>query len=60
MVTRIPMSRRGNHALRQELERLERQERPEIVRAIERAREHGDLKENAEYHAGPKGAAVSY
>jgi len=51
MVVRIPMSRTGNQKLREELSRLERFERAEVVRAIETAREHGDLKENAEYHA---------
>lgn len=51
MVDRIPMSIRGNQKLREELEHLERVERHAIVKAIEVAREHGDLKENAEYHA---------
>ncbi len=51
MVERIPISQTGNQNLRQELERLERVERIEVVKAIEVAREHGDLKENAEYHA---------
>lgn len=51
MVSRIPMSREGYHRLRKELDRLERVERPDVVRAIEVARAHGDLSENAEYHA---------
>ena len=51
MIERIPMSKRGNGKLRTELERLERVERVAVVRAIETARQHGDLKENAEYHA---------
>ncbi len=51
MVSRIPMSRRGYKQLREELERLEKRERPDVVRAIEIARQHGDLSENAEYHA---------
>ena len=51
MVERIPMSKKGNQKLRDELEQLERVERHEVVKAIEVAREHGDLKENAEYHA---------
>jgi transcription elongation factor GreA len=51
MIERIPMSVRGNQKLRDELEQLSRVERHEIVKAIEVAREHGDLKENAEYHA---------
>lgn len=51
MVQRIPMSKAGNKKLREELLRLERVERGEVVKSIETAREHGDLKENAEYHA---------
>ena len=51
MVSRIPMSRKGHLKLRDELERLEKKERPDVVRAIEVARAHGDLSENAEYHA---------
>lgn len=51
MVERIPMSKRGNEKLRDELKNLEKVERPTVVKAIETAREHGDLKENAEYHA---------
>ena len=51
MVERIPMSVTGNKQLREELERLERVERPDIIKAIEVARGHGDLSENAEYHA---------
>ena len=51
MVTRIPMSRTGQQKLRDELGRLERKDRLEVMKAIEVARGHGDLKENAEYHA---------
>ena len=51
MVERIPMSKNGHEKLKSELEQLERTERHEIVKAIEVARAHGDLKENAEYHA---------
>jgi transcription elongation factor GreA len=51
MVSRIPISRAGYQQLRNELDRLERVERPDVVRAIEIARQHGDLSENAEYHA---------
>lgn len=51
MIDRVPMSRHGNQRLRDELQHLEKVERFEVVKAIEVAREHGDLKENAEYHA---------
>ena len=51
MIERMPISRMGFARLRQELENLERRERHDVIRAIEVAREHGDLKENAEYHA---------
>ncbi|CAK8712717.1 MAG: transcription elongation factor GreA [Candidatus Electrothrix sp. AW2] len=51
MVDRIPMSKTGHIQLKNELEQLEKVERHEVVKAIEVARAHGDLKENAEYHA---------
>ena len=51
MVERIPMSRQGHEQLKEELDQLERVERHEVVKAIEIARAHGDLSENAEYHA---------
>ncbi|WP_339134062.1 MAG: transcription elongation factor GreA [Candidatus Electrothrix sp. GW3-4] len=51
MVERIPMSKTGHVQLKEELEQLEKVERHEVVKAIESARAHGDLKENAEYHA---------
>ena len=47
----VPMTVAGEIALRTELEHLKRVERPAIIQAIAEAREHGDLKENAEYHA---------
>ena len=46
-----PMTATGEKQLREELEQLKKVERPRIVQAIAEAREHGDLKENAEYHA---------
>lgn len=48
---RYPMTVEGAAALREELQRLKTVERPRISAAIADAREHGDLKENAEYHA---------
>jgi len=51
MVDRIPMSKTGNLRMRKELEQLQRVERIDVVKAIEVARAHGDLSENAEYHA---------
>ena len=50
-VNRVPMTVEGEVALRAELERLKTQDRPTVIAAIADAREHGDLKENAEYHA---------
>jgi transcription elongation factor GreA len=48
---RIPITRAGLERLKEELVRFERVERPANIRAIEEARGHGDLSENAEYHA---------
>ncbi len=48
---KIPFTRNGLESLRQELTHLQRVVRPENIRAIEEARRHGDLSENAEYHA---------
>jgi transcription elongation factor GreA len=50
-VQRTPMTRAGFERLRDELDRLKRVERPAIIKAIAEARAHGDLSENAEYHA---------
>jgi transcription elongation factor GreA len=48
---RYPMTPEGKTALEQELQQLKTVDRPRITQAIAEAREHGDLKENAEYHA---------
>jgi len=46
-----PLTRQGAERLREELNRLKKVERPSVIEAIAEARAHGDLKENAEYHA---------
>ncbi len=48
---RTPITKEGLEKLREELTRLERVERPSVIKAIAEARSHGDLSENAEYHA---------
>ena len=48
---KMPITKDGLVELQQELERLRTKERPAIIRAIAEARDHGDLSENAEYHA---------
>ena len=50
-MTQYPMTARGAALLREELNELKSVQRPKIIAAIAEAREHGDLKENAEYHA---------
>lgn len=51
MSKKVPMTKSGEEALRVELENLKTVQRPKVIQAIADAREHGDLKENAEYHA---------
>lgn len=50
-MSRQPMTKAGVDRLREELARLKKVDRPKIIAAIAEARAHGDLKENAEYHA---------
>jgi len=50
-MNKVPMTVRGAEMLREELKRLKSVDRPNVIKAIAEAREHGDLKENAEYHA---------
>ncbi|MEK6815464.1 MAG: transcription elongation factor GreA [Nitrospirota bacterium] len=51
MIKKIPMTKAGYEKLRSDLERLVKVERPKNIQAISEARAHGDLSENAEYHA---------
>ncbi len=48
---RVPITARGAEALRVELRKLKTDDRPNVIKAIAEARSHGDLSENAEYHA---------
>ena len=50
-MNRVPMTAKGAQRLRQQLDRLKSVERPKIIQALKEARAHGDLSENAEYHA---------
>ena len=51
MTAKVPITAKGAEKLREELSRLKTVDRPRIIQAIAEARAHGDLKENAEYHA---------
>ncbi|MEM7284152.1 MAG: transcription elongation factor GreA, partial [Pseudomonadota bacterium] len=48
---KVPLTLRGAELLKEELKRLKSKDRPAVINAISEARAHGDLKENAEYHA---------
>lgn len=50
-MNKVPLTKRGAEKLREELKELKSVARPKVIQAIAEAREHGDLKENAEYHA---------
>lgn len=58
MIEKTPMTKSGAEKLRAELDNLKRVKRPEVVAAIAEARAHGDLKENAEYHAAKEQQAL--
>lgn len=50
-MSKVPMTVRGHERLQEEVKRLKSVDRPAVIKAIAEARAHGDLKENAEYHA---------
>ena len=50
-MNKVPVTVRGHELLKDELKRLKTVDRPDVIKAIAEARAHGDLKENAEYHA---------
>ena len=50
-MNKVPLTLKGAEKLREELRKLKQEDRPKVIQAIAEAREHGDLKENAEYHA---------
>ncbi len=50
-MNKVPVTLRGHELLQKELKRLKSSDRPTVIKAIAEARAHGDLKENAEYHA---------
>ncbi len=56
---RVPMTVEGHAALESELHRLKSEERPRIINAIAEARAHGDLSENAEYHAAKEAQGLN-
>jgi transcription elongation factor GreA len=56
---KVPMTEHGYQALEAELKRLTSQERPRIIQAISDARTHGDLSENAEYHAAKEAQSLN-
>lgn len=58
-MSKVPITVRGAEKLRDELRRLKNEERPRIINAISEARAHGDLKENAEYHAAKEEQAFA-
>jgi transcription elongation factor GreA len=59
MVDKVPMTVPGYAALEAELKRRQQEERPHIIQAISEARSHGDLSENAEYHAAKESQSLN-
>ena len=59
MVDKIPMTIEGLEALKVELQRRQSEDSPNIITAISEAREHGDLSENAEYHAAKEAQSLN-
>ena len=55
---RVPITKQGYDRLRAELQRLQKEERPAVIVAIEEARGHGDISENAEYEAAKEKQAM--
>lgn len=55
---RVPITREGFERLKTELQRLQKEERPTVIRAIEEARAHGDISENAEFEAAKEKQAL--
>ncbi|MFY9627099.1 MAG: transcription elongation factor GreA [Methylocystis sp.] len=59
MVEKVPMTVAGHAALEEELRRRQQEERPRIIQMISEARAHGDLSENAEYHAAKESQSLN-
>ncbi|PHP64856.1 transcription elongation factor GreA [Zhengella mangrovi] len=58
-MNKVPMTQRGFEALKEELRWRQQEERPRIIEAIAEARAHGDLSENAEYHAAKEAQSLN-
>ena len=58
-MNKVPMTVRGADKLREEVNELKTVARPKVIQAIAEARSHGDLKENAEYHAAREQQGLS-
>jgi transcription elongation factor GreA len=59
MMQKVPMTVAGHAALTEELRRRQQEDRPRIIQAISEARAHGDLSENAEYHAAKESQSMN-